>query len=466
MLDKRVYKKLDWGIIFCYLIIVIFGLLNIHASVYSGSSSFTLSPENLSVMQLIWIGVSLMVALLIIFVISPQLYLSFSWWLYFITAILLVLVLIIGKEVNGAKAWIALGPIRFQPSEFSKITTSLALSTIIGKYNFKMSNKNDMTKVILTLLLPVTLIMLEPDPGTVLVYCGFAFMLFREGITGWLLVFVGWIAILFVLTLKFNPTFSFLFLLGGYGLLKGIFSKRVLGHILIYGVLITIFSILAKYLKIESYYSVLFIIPVVAVSLWRNKRSNRPIRLKFLVLSLICSVLFIFSVQLIFDKVLKAHHRDRIENLLGITEDLKGAGYNVHQSKIAIGSGGLNGKGYLQGTQTKFKFVPEQSTDFIFCTVGEEWGFVGSAGLVLVFFILIYRIIRAAEKHTDRTIRVYGYCVACALFMHVFINISMTLGLFPVVGIPLPFVSYGGTSFLSFTILLFIFLRLDLERWT
>ncbi|MBR2297878.1 MAG: rod shape-determining protein RodA [Bacteroidales bacterium] len=473
--DRNIYRKIDWLMVICYLLLIIFGWLNIYASSYSDESASIFSLDQRSGMQLLWIGVSFAVICLILFVINPRFYFSFTWWFYLAVVVLLIAVLVIGKEVNGSKSWIALGGFRFQPSEFSKITTSLALASIIGKYNFKISNLPDLAKVLVTIFIPMGLIILEPDAGTMMVYCGFVFMLFREGLTGWIISFAFLIILLFVVTLKFDPGTAILVLLGIYGILKGIVDKRVAENILLYGVIITALAFIPRLLSWEPlhklhelgphYFILFFSVVTIVVSLIRHKRGNKNYSLRYLALTFACSVLFIFSVQLIFNKVLKEHHRDRIENLLGITQDLKGAGYNVHQSKIAIGSGGLLGKGYLQGTQTKFKFVPEQSTDFIFCTIGEEWGFVGSVGLLIVFFTLIFRIISNAEKHTDRSIRVYGYCVACCLFMHVFINVAMTIGLFPVVGIPLPFISYGGTSFLSFSTLLFIFIRLDLERW-
>lgn len=473
--DRNIYRKIDWVMVVCYLLLILFGWINIYASSYEVESANIFSLSQRSGMQMLWMGISMVAIALILFVINPRIYFSLTWWFYLFVVLLLVAVLVVGKEVNGSKSWIALGGFRFQPSEFSKITTSLALASIIGRYNFKITHLPDLAKVLVTLLIPAGLIILEPDAGTMMVYCGFVFMLYREGLTGWIISFAFLIVLLFVITLKFTPGSAILVLLAIYGIMKGILSKQTFSHILTYGAIITALAFIPKILQWEflaklnaigpQYFILLFTVPVIVGSIIRNRKSNRKIRLKYLVLTFICSVIFIFSVQIIFNKVLKEHHRDRIENLLGITQDLKGAGYNVHQSKIAIGSGGLTGKGYLQGTQTKFKFVPEQSTDFIFCTIGEEWGFVGSIVLLTLFLTLILRIISNAEKHTDRSIRVYGYCVACCLFMHVFINIAMTIGLFPVVGIPLPFISYGGTSFLSFTTLLFIFIRLDLERW-
>lgn len=475
--SRNIYRNIDWVLIICYLLLVFFGWINIYASVYNQETSSIFSLSQRSGMQFLWICISISVAILLIFVINPKLYMGMVWWLYLFTLLLLVAVLIFGREVNGSKSWLILGPVALQPSELSKITTSLALATFMSKYNYKITITSNLIKTILILAVPAFLIILEPDAGTVLVYCGFVFMLYREGLTGWVISIAMVAVLLFVLTLKFSPFVSILVLLALYGILKGVFQRRVLSGILIYTAIIGLFAFIPKLLqwnvlqplsKIDaSYYLLILILPVLIISVLRDKKIKlrRTGYMKYLIITFVCATAFIFSVEFIFDKVLKEHHRDRIENLLGITQDLQGAGYNVNQSKIAIGSGGLTGKGFLEGTQTKFRFVPEQSTDFIFCTIGEEWGFIGTFGVLMVFMVLILRIISNAEKQKDSSIRIYGYCVACCLFMHVFINISMTIGLFPVVGIPLPFISYGGTSFLSFTILLFIFIRLDLERW-
>lgn len=471
---RNIYRKLDWTLIICYLLLVIFGWMNIYASVYSEGISEMFSIHQRSGIQLVWIGIAFATALLLLFVINPRFYLGFAWWFYIFVAVLLVAVLIFGKEVNGSKSWLMLGPVGFQPSEISKITTSLCLAILMGKYGFKISYLSDFFKAAAVLILPILLIILEPDMGTVLVYCSFVFVLYREGFSGWVICFAFLAIFLFVLTLKFSPFVAILTLLGIIGIVKGILSKKILSHMLIYAVLITALSFLPRVLQWDfiekynklgpEYWMLIFSVPIIIVYFLQGRKKKLPF-MKYIILSYICSIALIFSVQFLFDNVLKDHHRDRIENLLGIKEDLQGTGYNVNQSKIAIGSGGFAGKGYLQGTQTKFKFVPEQSTDFIFCTVGEEWGFLGSFSVLLIFLIMILRIISVAEKQKDHITRVYGYCVASCLSMHVFVNIGMTIGLMPVVGIPLPFISYGGTSFLSFTILLFIFIRMDLERW-
>lgn len=471
---KNIIGKLDWTLVICYLILVIFGWFNIFASVYTGDLTGLFSLSSRSGSQLIWIGVAVVLAVSILFFVNPRLYLGLSWWWYFFVIALLALVLVIGREVNGSKSWLMFGPFGLQPSELSKITTSLCLAVMMGKYGFQLKYPRDFIKVMGTLLIPIGLIALEPDMGTILVYCGFVFMLYREGLSGWFLIFIALIIVLFVVTLKYSPFVSLLTLFGFYAIARGFLTKKLISNIFSCGIFITAASFLPRLFSLDfmspllrlpvEYWLLIIILPIIlyqAVKGYRRKLKH----FKYLILGFLCAVLFVFSVEFIFERVLKEHHRDRIENLLGITQDLKGAGYNVNQSKIAIGSGGLWGKGFLQGTQTKFNFVPEQSTDFIFCTVGEEWGFVGSIGVLIVFFIIISNIILTAEKQKDKTARIYGYCLASCLFMHVFINIGMTIGIMPVVGIPLPFISYGGSSFLSFTILLFIFIRMDFDRW-
>ncbi len=471
---RNIYRKLNWTLIVCYLILIIFGWMNIFASIYSEDIPNMFSLSLRSGNQIIWIGIALSIAILLIFFINPRIYTGLSWWFYAFVISLLVAVMIFGKEVNGSKSWLMIGSFGIQPSEFSKITTSLCISMIMSKYGFKVTNGRDMLKVLITIFIPVGLIALEPDMGTILVYCGFVFVLYREGLSGWFILFAALIILLFILTLKFSPFIAILVLIAILITIDGILYRRIILNILFGAIFITLASFIPRVLEMESmskinkldseYVLLILTIPLLLVILIRSYKHRIKHR-KYIILSFICSVILIFSVDFIYDNLLKEHHRNRIENLLGITEDLKGSGYNVNQSKIAIGSGGLFGKGYLQGTQTKFNFVPEQSTDFIFCTIGEEWGFAGSIGVLLVFFIMITNIISTAEKQKDKLVRIYGYCVASCLFMHVVINIGMTIGLMPVVGIPLPYISYGGSSFISFTILLFIYIRLDLDRW-
>ena len=472
---RTIYAKLDWVLILCYLLLSVFGWLNIYASTYSEGNAGIFSLATRSGDQLMWIGVAVLAAVFILFVFNTRLYKTIAWPLYAVSIALLVAVLLFGHEVNGSKSWLTLpGGFAIQPSEFSKIATALCLAKVMGSYGFKLSNTQDFLKVAAVILFPVALIALEPDIGTILVYCSLAFMLYREGLPGKLLAIAGLAILLFLLTLKFSPFVSLLVTVGITGVTVTVASRHPFRTALIFVAAITATAFLPRLLESEAlagkglpapeyWLLALMCIAVIASAIYCIRGKIRGWA-RFLILPAI-SIALIFSVDFIFHNVLKPHHRDRIENLLGISEDLKGAGYNVHQSKIAIGSGGLTGKGFLQGTQTKFNFVPEQSTDFIFCTIGEEWGFAGSIAVLALFLTMIMRIILSAERQKNRGIRVYGYCVASYLFMHVFVNIGMTIGIMPVVGIPLPLISYGGSSFLTFTVLLFIYIRFDLEKW-
>lgn len=472
---RSIYAKLDWTLILCYILLSLFGWINIYASTYSDEAAGIFSLAARSGNQLLWIGVAAVAAIFILFVFDTRIYRSIAWPLYILSALLLAAVLLFGHEVNGSRSWLTLpGGFAIQPSEFSKPATALCLARIMGSYGFNLSNTRDFLKVASVILIPVGLIALEPDIGTILVYCSLAFMLYREGLPGKILAYAGVAVLLFLLTLKFSSCVSILTATGIIGTVMACGSRHPVRTILILVLSVTAAAFIPALLRTDAlsgldlpapeYWMLAIIVITAAIITVRCIRKNIRGWSRYLIL-LAVALTLIFSVDFIFHNVLKPHHRDRIENLLGISQDLMGAGYNVNQSKIAIGSGGLTGKGFLQGTQTKFNFVPEQSTDFIFCTIGEEWGFLGSMGVLALFLTMILRIILTAERQRERSIRVYGYCVASYLFMHVFVNIGMTIGIMPVVGIPLPLISYGGSSFLTFTILLFIYIRFDLERW-
>jgi len=467
------YRKLDWVTIALYLVLVLFGWMNIYSSSYQEDVGlFDLSTKY--GMHMVWIITAFAIAFVIMSFISPKVYLWLSWPIYIFIAILLIAVIFLGIEVNGSKSWFAIGPIRFQPAEFSKISTSLALAYLMSKYNFSFSSKLDTIKAFATILIPIAFTLMEKETGSALVYLGFLLVFYRENMSGWVLV-IGILSILlFILTLVSSPIVTIIVL---SGILVAIASLYARNHILtlLIGTAITVgVSFLPKVLKIEflasrinlspDIFLVVVTAPLALIGLIISLLKKYPV-LKNLLLGYLCGLALIFSVQFVFDKVLQEHQKARIETLLGIKEDPMGVGYNVHQSMIAIGSGKLLGKGFLNGTQTRFDFVPEQSTDFIFCTIGEEWGFLGTLFVLAVYLTIITRIMRSAEKHTNKFTRIYGYCTASCILMHVIINISMTIGLMPVIGIPLPFLSYGGSSLWTFTILLFIYLRLDLEHW-
>lgn len=466
--------KIDIPLVVCYLFLVFVGWINIFASVYSEEHSSIFDMSQRYGMQFIWIITAFILAASVIFVINPKVYSVLSPPIYLFVCVLLFAVIFLGKEVNGSHSWFEFGKVKFQPAEISKISTSLFLAYIMSKYGFRLGRFRDALAVALTILIPMALIVMEKETGSALVYCGFVFLLYREGLSGWFLVFGILAILLFIVTLAVSPLAAIIILFALHGVANGVFTRSLIKHLAVIVPISVILGFLPKILSfewlqgiasIDVEYIALGIVSAAAIlGLWKfvGKKAGH---IKLLFLSFLCSVALVFSVEFIFEKILQPHQRARIENLLGITEDLMGAGYNVHQSKIAIGSGGFLGKGFLDGTQTKFDFVPEQSTDFIFCTVGEEWGFIGSVIVIGVYLFLIIRLIILSERQKDRFARIYGYCVACCFFMHVFINIGMTMGLVPVIGIPLPLLSYGGSSLWSFTVLLFIFIKLDMERW-
>lgn len=467
------HKKLDWVIVACYFFLIIFGWMNIYSS-SAGEGHPILDFTTKHGMHLIWMASALMLAGMILFVLPSKLYNAFAWWLYIIVLLALIAVTFVGVEVNGSKSWFAIGPFRLQPAEFSKITTSLALATMMSGYDYNIKKIECFIKTALVLFVPMIAIIMEKETGSALVYLGFLLMFYREGMTGWVLV-SGLVAILlFILTLVLSPFASMLVLIGIVVILSIPKMKHWLAWLVGGAATITLLAFIPRLGRIEALSEVYstfapevwlafltapFLLFFGIKALLRRNTLIRNICASFLLGSLL-----IFSVNFIFNNVLQAHQRLRIESLLGIKDDPMGVGYNVHQSMIAIGSGGFTGKGFLHGTQTRFDFVPEQSTDFIFCTVGEEWGFIGTLTVLIVYLTLIIRLFNTAEKQKDAFARIFGYCVACCFLMHVFINISMTIGLMPVIGIPLPFMSYGGSSLWAFTILLFIFLRLDMEN--
>lgn len=468
------YRKTDWLLIGLYLLLVLFGWLNIYSSsAEEGLGIFDLGTKY--GMHIIWMSSAFLIATLIMTAIPSRLYQAISLPLYLAVALLLIAVAVVGVEVNGSKSWFAFGPFRFQPAEFSKISTSLLAASFLSRYNFSFSNKRDAFLAYGILLMPILFILMEKETGSALVYLGFLLAFYREGMTGWILS-LGLISILlFILTLVLSPFIAILVLMGILTLLGAIFSHKLTIGTFVGAAGIILTSFLPKLLESESVASldiqfsteqlVAMISAPFAIFFLVRSFIRRKALQRNLLLGWICGLALIFSVQFVFDHILQDHQRARIEVLFGIKDDPKGVGYNVHQSLIAIGSGGLTGKGFHQGTQTRFNFVPEQSTDFIFCTIGEEWGFLGSLAILGIYLTLILRILSSAEKQKDKFTQIYGYCIASCILMHVFINIGMTIGLMPVIGIPLPFISYGGSSLWAFTIMLFIYLRLDLERW-
>lgn len=468
--DRGIKKSVDWALVVTYLLLILIGWVNIYASIHSDGPASIFDYNFRSGKQFVWILTALGLAALILFVVNAQLWESASIPLYLGVLCLLVAVIFLGVEVKGSRSWFEFGPIRFQPAEVSKITTSLLLATLMSQVNFRITRFKDFLLTALILGIPMVVILAESETGSALVYVGFIFVMYREGFSGWWIFCIGMAALLFILTLTASPYVSILVLAGVLLLCNGLESNKIgVAFWIFSGVLLILcllpwifgkFSLESFVSKINPLYILVGICVAAVLYLTIVGYRSRHRFLSMSALGLIAGMALVFSTEFIFNNILQDHQRKRIEVLLGMKEDPAGVGYNVNQSMIAIGSGGLHGKGFLGGTQTTFGFVPEQSTDFIFCTVGEEWGFLGCLVVISLYVFLISRIIMDAEKSREAFTRIYGYCVASCIFMHLFINIGMTIGIMPVIGIPLPLLSYGGSSLWAFTVLIFIFIAL------
>jgi len=426
--SPSIFNNIDWFSILLYLILVFAGWLNIYAAVYNEEFKSIFDASQQYGKQLIWIGTSVGLVIILLFI-DERFFNTFAYVIYGIIISLLILVIVIGAETKGATSWFEVGGFKIQPSEFAKFATSLAVAKYLSTMNVKMSDLKTKVIALAIIFLPSLLILAQNDTGSALVYGAFILVLYREGLSGNILLIGVSAAFLFVMALIMrNEIFHFPF------------------EIEIDGTLLLIISL-----------------GLFSTALWYfNRKSKQIIYISIAIL--VGGAGLIKSVDYIFNNVLEPHQSKRINVMLGLESDPKGAGYNVNQSLIAIGSGGIAGKGFLEGTQTKYNFVPEQSTDFIFCTIGEEWGFLGALVIIILFVTLLLRIMYLTTRQRSDFARIYGYGVACILFFHFAINIGMTIGLAPVIGIPLPFFSYGGSSLWGFTILLFIFLKLDSDR--
>ena len=469
--DRGVKQSIDWKLVISYLLLIAIGWVNIYASIHSEGPASIFDFNFRCGKQFVWILTAFVLAAIILFVINPQFWESVSLPMYIGVLGLLAAVIFLGVEVKGSRSWFEFGPVRFQPAEVSKITTSLLLATLMSQTNYRITRLKDFLMTALIIGVPMMVILAESETGSALVYVGFIFVMYREGFSGWWIFGIGMAILLFILTLTASPYVSLLVLIGILIAVGVICSGRI-GVVFWVNIgLLILFCLLPWILgktidpesflgKIKPLYILIGICFCAAPYFLVRGYRERKRYLSMSALGLIAGIALIFSTDFIFNNILQDHQRKRIEVLLGMKEDPAGVGYNVNQSMIAIGSGGLKGKGFLNGTQTTFGFVPEQSTDFIFCTVGEEWGFIGCFIVIFLYVFLIWRIIVDAEKSREAFTRIYGYCVAACIFMHLFINIGMTIGLMPVIGIPLPLLSYGGSSLWAFTVLIFIFIAL------
>ena len=469
---------LDWVTIALYAVMVFFGWLNIYGATYSIDQEFILSFEKESGRQLVWIGFSVILGCIVL-LIDSKFYDVFSYVIYGCVILLLIATIFIADDVKGSHSWISLGPLSLQPAEFAKTATLLALAKYMGRYGYKPQKLSDFIVPICLILLPIVCIILQKETGSALVFFALFLMLYREGLNPIILLLAIAAIVFFILTIRFGETP----LLIGSGSLGIILCCALLLLIALYylyiqerkkresmyvvGVSVFVYAIsliLCRWFTVNLQWVSIGLVVLCCLYLGYLSLSERKLRWVYLLSFQLLSLGFCFSCNYIFQDVLQKHQTTRIKVFLGMENNLSGEGYNVNQSKIAIGSGGLWGKGFLNGTQTKLKYVPEQHTDFIFCTVGEEWGFIGSLGVLLLYWFFLMRMIKLAERQRYSFSRIYGYGLVSIFFFHLMINIGMVIGLMPVIGIPLPFFSYGGSSLLGFTLLLFVFLRLDAER--
>jgi len=416
---NNILINIDWTLVLFYLFLIGFGLMNIYSAASSENHQEIFDFSTRYGKQIIWICLSFVISIFLLFI-ESTFYEKYAAYLYVVSMLLLTGLFVLGKNINGATSWYSIGSFSLQPTEFAKTGTVLALARLLGEKQFNFDLLKNKFKIFIVITIPAILITLQPDPGSALVYSSFLLVFYREGLHPNILV-IGFTAIvLFLATL----VFGYLYVMGG----------------------------------------ILFISALILI--YTQKFRKKSLRFEWAKIIALLSVIlgYIYSVHYVFTYIFKQRHRDRFNILLGLSDDTRGIGYNTYQSIKTISSGGFWGKGYLQGDRTQGKFVPEQDTDYIFSTIGEEWGFFGSIIVVVIFVCFILRIVYLAEQQKSKFGRVYGYGVACVFFFHVLINISMVIGLFPTIGIPLPFFSYGGSSLWGFTMLLFVFIKLDASK--
>ncbi len=475
--NSTLFKSIDWITVLLYLVLVVLGAISIYAASYDFDKASMFDFAEFSGKQFLWIGLALVIGFSLL-LIDRRIYEAYAYPIYAAMMLLLLVTIAIAPNIKGSHSWIVLGPVSLQPAEFAKFATALALAKLFSTYNFALNSAKNYAIACGMILLPIMLIILQNETGSSLVYFSLVFVLYREGMSGFVLYAAVCAVVFFVLALKFSA-FAFM------GITLGEFCVFVIIMVLMVGMLFIfcrsfilgrnvflgylgcgLLAVGLHYLGIDinGYLFFFTVIGASIVYLLIGMFHDDLRKVAITVTFAVASILFLFTVNFAFNNVLEPHQQIRIKVVLGIADDPRGAGYNVNQSKIAIGSGGLIGKGFLNGTQTKLRYVPEQHTDFIFCTIGEEEGFVGSVTVLVLFTALILRIIAIAERQHTAFARVYAYCVASIFIFHFCINIGMVIGLCPVIGIPLPFFSYGGSSLWGFTVLLFILLRIDAAR--
>lgn len=476
--NANIKFALDWTTIFLYVILVVMGWISIYGASYEFDQASIFDWNNRAGKQFVWILTAFGIAGLLLLV-DYKMYNFFAYFIYAFVVLLLIVTIFVAPDIKGSRSWLVMGPISFQPAELAKMATALALSKFMSSYNYKLTNRKDLIPLMAFIMVPFVCIILQKETGSALVFLAFTLMLYREGMNGIYLLLGVYAILLFIVVIRFSTVPIFvdqgsIGMVAAMGIILAtqfIYSfffvrKKKNALILLAG--IAGFAAIAFVVNI--WYKINFdyvgIITVIAsIIYWTTLEIfKRHRKLWAMIYISLGALVFSYSSDYLFDNILQPHQQIRIKVLLGMESDLSGAGYNVNQSKIAIGSGGFWGKGFLNGTQTKLKYVPEQDTDFIFCTVGEEHGFWGSVLVLLIYWFLLMRLITIAERQRESFNRIYAYCVVSIFFFHLMINVGMVLGIMPVIGIPLPFFSYGGSSLWGFTILLFILLRLDASR--
>ncbi|MDR1654225.1 MAG: rod shape-determining protein RodA [Prevotellaceae bacterium] len=476
--NRPLPQRLDWTIIIIYLVLVIMGWLSVYGASYDFENPASIFDfDQRAGKQFIWILTGFAIAGIVL-LIDAKVYNYFAYIIYATVVVLLIITIFIAPDIKGSRSWIVIGSVNFQPAETAKVATSLVLARFMSAYNYKFRTWKDIFPLLGFVLLPMALIILQKETGSALVFIAFFLVFYREGMNGIIILFGLLAVLLFVIVIRFSAveigsgSLGFILAMGIVLLIQLVYSlafrKDKQGMVALFGaVAIAVVSYVLFYffeVKINFNYIAIAIIFLSAIFWIVQELFYRKKQYRTIVLISIVSVIFCYSSEYLFERVLQPHQQLRIKVLLNMEDDLSGAGYNVNQSKIAIGSGGLFGKGFLNGTQTKLKYVPEQDTDFIFCTVGEEHGFAGSIAVLALYAFLLVRLLKIAERQHYAFSRVYGYCVASILFFHLVINVGMVLGLMPVIGIPLPFFSYGGSSLWGFTVMLFILIKLDSEK--
>lgn len=476
--NVSVFRSLDWFTVVLYIVLVIAGALSIYAASYDFDNANILSLSEFSGKQFMWFGISLCVGLGILLV-DYRIYEAYAYPIYGCILILLMITIFIAPDIKGSHSWLVIGPISLQPAEFGKCSTALALAKLFSSYNFRLNDKiSNYLYALIIILVPVMLILMQRETGSALVYFSLFFVLYREGMSGLVLCAAVGAVTYFIVSIKFTDIFLPGITVGEFSVLIMIFlvlcgmlcfyckdtitARNVVIGGLVAGGIVTVLAIFGVNINCTLWFVIILLAALIYTSFMMLR--HRMQRYVLTISTAVLSIAFLFSVNYVFGSILEPHQQKRIKVTLDIENDIRGIGYNVNQSMIAIGSGGLTGKGFLNGTQTKLRYVPEQHTDFIFCTIGEEEGFIGSALVLICFTILILRLIKIAERQHSVFGRVYAYCVASYLIFHVAVNIGMVIGLCPVIGIPLPLFSYGGSALLGFTVLLFILLRIDAAR--